>query len=376
MSQQIAPISFDDEINSQILCVSEDQIQGFVDDPFLAIAQQSDVAVDVVIERIRGMMAGGTIRRVRQTLMANKLAPGALVAWEITNEKLNQGFDYLFKDDPFSGHIVVRTTDNQTAGHTYRLWTTLKVPSGFSMKKHCDYLAEKIGATAYRTMPANKLFALGVGHMRRKKLAPGMKTDAPARVLDTTCVDLTEKEWQVTVAIKRELTLDEVKVGLWADRAAEIGMDVNEFCEIGRSLNERNVIGRFSTFLEHVKKHTDGKQVTRYNALYHWAVPKGMEMQAGNEVGRHMCMTHAYWREGGEEFKNVNIMGVSHGTDKELVLAHKKAIDDHLEASGIPVSYTNVFWGGRSEIKPSEVSPFAYLEWCEREGIDPDSMRD
>ena len=39
------------------------------------------------------------------------------------------------------------------------------------------------------------------------------------------------------------------------------------------------------------------------------------------------------------------------------MLAHKAAIDEHLEAIGIPVRYTNVFWGGRSEIKPSEISP-------------------
>jgi len=45
----------------------------------------------------------------------------------------------------------------------------------------------------------------------------------------------------------------------------------------------------------------------------------------------------------------VNVMGVAHGTDKSLVLAHKAAIDEHLKAVGIPVSYTNVFWGGRSE---------------------------
>ena len=376
MTTETLPVSFDDPTNAQILSVSEDQIQGFVDDPFLAIAQQSGLPIQVVLERIKAMMQAGTIRRVRQTLMANKLAPGALVAWEISQEDLNPGFDYLFQKDPFSGHVVVRTTDNQTAGHTYRLWTTLKVPSGYSMKKHCDFLAKKIKATTYRTMPANKLFALGVGHIRRKKLAPGMRTEAPARVLDTVCVDLTEQEWQVTVAIKRELTPDEIKVGLWQDRAEQIGMDVETFCKIGRSLNQRNVIGRFSTFLEHVKKHTDGKQVTRYNALYHWAVPKGMEMRAGNEVGRHMCMTHAYWREGGPEFNNVNIMGVSHGTDKDLVLAHKKAIDDHLQQAGIPVSYTNVFWGGRSEIKPSEVSPFAYAKWCESQGIDPQDMKD
>jgi hypothetical protein len=71
----------------------------------------------------------------------------------------------------------------------------------------------------------------------------------------------------------------------------------------------------------------------------------------------------------------VNIMGVAHGTDKPLLLAHKAAIDRHLAEIGVPAAYTNVFWGGRSEIKPSEISPFAYLDWCAREGIDPASMR-
>jgi hypothetical protein len=86
-------------------------------------------------------------------------------------------------------------------------------------------------------------------------------------------------------------------------------------------------------------------------------------MEGGSEVGRHFCMTHCYWREGGPQFGNVNIMGVVHGTEKERVLEHKAAIDRHLESVGIPVSYTNVFWGGRSEIKPSEISPKVYHEW-------------
>jgi len=68
-------------------------------------------------------------------------------------------------------------------------------------------------------------------------------------------------------------------------------------------------------------------------------------------------------------------MGVAHGTDKNLVLAHKAAIDDHLASIGMPVSYTNVFWGGRSEIKPSEISPVAYTAWCRELGVDPRRMR-
>ncbi|HEV8218110.1 MAG TPA: hypothetical protein VGP95_19795, partial [Gemmatimonadaceae bacterium] len=102
----------------------------------------------------------------------------------------------------------------------------------------------------------------------------------------------------------------------------------------------------------------------------------GREIEAGREIGRHHILTHAYWREGGPEFANVNIMAVAHGTDKPTVLAHKAAIDAHLAAIGMPVLYTNVFWGGRSEIKPSEIAPAAYERWCREMGIDPDAMRD
>src|SRR5690606_2579087 len=124
--------------------------------------------------------------------------------------------------------------------------------------------------------------------------------------------------------------------------------------------------GRFSTFLEHVKPSAAGVRVTRFNGLFHWAVPSGMEERAGAEVGRHHILTHCYWREAGPEFGNVNIMAVAHGTEKDRVLAHKTAIDGHLRQCGIPVDYTNVFWGGRSEIKPSEISPVLYREWRER----------
>ncbi len=68
-------------------------------------------------------------------------------------------------------------------------------------------------------------------------------------------------------------------------------------------------------------------------------------MDAGREIGRHYVITHAYWREGGPEFKNVNIMAVAHGMEKDRVLAHKAAIDEHLREAGIDFGYTNVFWG-------------------------------
>ena len=369
------PFHVDDPVNAQILAVSEDRVQGFTRYPLRAIAEAAGLPVDTVTERIRAMLEAGTVRRVRQTLMATSLAPGALVAWKVPPRKLTAAFDFMFQQDPFSGHVVLRTTDKETPGSQYKLWTTLKVPKPYSMEKHCAYLCEQTGAESYKLLPAKKLFALGVGHVRRKTVVPGDRTDAPGRVLDTKIVDLTDREWRVLMALKREFEPDELVEDPWVARAEEAGESVEGFCDVAQSLNERRVIGRFSTFLEHVKKHKDGARVTKFNALFHWKVPVGKELEAGQEVGRHHCMTHAYWREGGPEFSDVNIMGVSHGTEKERVLEHKAAIDAHLEEAGIPVSYTNVFWGGQSEIKPSEISPIAYKDWCEKLGIDVEAMK-
>ncbi len=376
MPSSLLSTEISDPVNARILAVSEDRIAGFHEDPFVEIARLSDLPVETVVDRLRAMLESGVVRRIRQTLMATNLAPGALVAWRVEPAQLDAGFDYLANDDPFSGHVVIRSTDADTPGSVYRLWTTLKVPQGFSMQRHCELLAARIGASAFRIMPAKRLFALGVGHVRRRGMEPGSRTEEPGQVLDTRIVELSELEWRVLGPLKREFKPDELRPEPWRSRATEAGVSYDEFLAVARGLAERGVIGRFSTFLEHVKPSATGARVTRYNALFHWRVPTGREIEAGREVGRHHILTHAYWREGGPEFANVNIMAVAHGTEKATVLAHKDAIDRHLDAAGIPVSYTNVFWGGRSEIKPSEIMPQAYEAWCRSVGVDPDAMRD
>jgi len=375
MTAETIPVSSSDPINARILAVAEDKLVGFTRDPIGQISALTGLDPDTVTERLKALLAAGTVRRIRQTLMSVNLAPGALVAWSVPEEKLQSAFEWLFNQDPFSGHVVIRSTDTAITGSKYRLWTTLKVPVGFSMAKHCEFLMGKTGATAYKAMSAKKLFVLGVGHVRRRGLEPGSRAEVPAEAHDTGLVTLSDLEWRVLIPLKRDFTIDEIGRDLWAGRAAEAGVSVDEFCLVASDLNARGVIGRFSTFLEHVKPNAAGERVTKFNALFHWKVPEGREMEAGQEVGRHHIMTHAYWREGGPEFAGVNIMGVAHGTDKAVVLQHKAAIDKHLEEAGIPVSYTNVFWGGRSEIKPSEIAPSEYVAFCQRNGVDPETMR-
>ena len=357
------PVEHNDPINAEVLAISEDKIEGFVREPFEEIASRSGVSVDVVMARIAAMLRAGTIRRVRQTLLATNLAQGALVAWKAPEDKIDAAFDWMFQHDPFSGHVVLRSTDTFSAGSDYKLWTTVKVPQGFSLEAHCELLAKKVGAERFRLMPAKGIFTLGVGHVRRRTIDPGSKADQSAKMVPVQIVSLTAREWDVLQALKREFAPEEIKPSPWVARANEAGVSAEEFYRVAEELTARKIIGRFSTFLEHVKPSVGGVRVTRFNALFHWAVPHGREIEAGGEVGCHRILTHCYWREAGPEFKNVNIMAVAHGTDKQLLLDHKAAIDQHLCSCDIPVSYTNVFWGGRSEIKPSEISPLVYRDW-------------
>src|SRR5947209_14803781 len=157
------PVEHNDPINARILAISEDKIEGFVREPFREMADRSGIPVDEVMARIAAMLQAGTIRRVRQTLLATNLADGALVAWKVPADKIDGAFEWMFQRDPFSGHVVLRSTDAVSAGSDYKLWTTVKVPHGESLHEHCELLRGKVGADHFRLMPAKGIFTLGVG---------------------------------------------------------------------------------------------------------------------------------------------------------------------------------------------------------------------
>ena len=369
------PLSLDDPTTKAILKVSEDGLAGFCETPFAEIARRSGVAESQVLVRINELLEAGVIRRIRMTLNTSNLAHGALIAWKVPGERLQAAFAALWEDDPFSGHVVIRSTDSALPGSGFRLWTTLKVPQGFLLQRHVETMAREIGAEAFRIMPAKCLFALGVGHVRRRQILPGARVSVDVQPRFPTLVRLSPEEWHTLAIVKEPLEKHEIVSRPWKERAERAGVSEENFVRRVETLGRKGLLGRFSTFLEHVRPLSTGEQVTRYNALFHWKVALGQELQAGMEVGRHEIITHAYWREGGPEFGDVNLMAVAHGVVKEALLEHKASIDSHLHEAGIQVGYTTQFWGGRSEIKPSEILPTAYESWCIARGLDPDSMR-
>src|SRR6185369_17387169 len=152
-------------------------------------------------------------------------------------------FDWMSQRDPFSGHVVLRSTDAVTPGSDYKLWTTLKVPHGFSLQRHGEILSRIVGAEHFRLMPAKGIFTLGVGHVRRKSIEPGAKADQPAKMIVVQPAKLTEKEWTVLTALKREFTPEEIHQSPWVARAREAGASLEEFFEIAEDLTKRKIIG-------------------------------------------------------------------------------------------------------------------------------------
>src|SRR5260370_7655047 len=96
-----------DVTNARILAVSEDKIQGFVREPFARIAELSGLPEDLVLERIRSMLAAGTIRRVRQTLLTSSLPQAPLVPWKISPPRSHASPALLFRHPPFSAHCLI-----------------------------------------------------------------------------------------------------------------------------------------------------------------------------------------------------------------------------------------------------------------------------
>ncbi len=363
-----APATLEDELNRRILAVAEDQVGGFHRHPFAAVAAACSLPEELVRERLLAMLQAGTIRRVRQTLLSTSLAEGALVAWQVPEDRLEAAYAWMRDEDPFTGHVVLRECENPAApGAAYQLWTTLKVPTGCgSVEEHCRLLCRLTGAADFVPLPVVGMFALGVGHVRRSRLQVGDRMPELPPMQRPSRPQLSAEEWRVLLALKESLEPCEFVPETWEARARALGMSVEHFCAVAEALDARRVIGRFATFLDHQGK---GRHAAGLGAsgLFHWAVPAGMEERAGAECGRHLCMTHCYWRSGGADaFGGAQIMGVVHAPTREGVLAHKAAIDAHLAACGIPLLHTSVFWSRRAVICPSEISPEIYRAWRQR----------
>ena len=361
-------IEHTDPVNARILSISEDKIAGFVRDPFAEIARQCRTAAR---NRARAHSRHARSRnhpprppdaacdqpRLRR---ARRLEGSAGKAGRGLRFHVPGGSLFRTCRDPLDGRQnpgrgLQALDDSEGAGRILARCALPGCSAGGRARKP---------TVSCRPRESSPWESATCG-ARRSTLATRRSEPAKMHVVET--ITLSDHEWRM---------LDSPKARVYARRNSGTrlgGARGRGRCLRWRSSSRSPNRWRLASSSADSRPSSNtsnparaGTRVTRFNGLFHWAVPRGREIEAGGEIGRHEILTHCYWREGGPEFNNVNIMAVAHGTEKDRLLEHKAAIDRHLESVGIPVSYTNVFWGGRSEIKPSEISPLAYREWLAR----------
>ena len=231
MLETAAPSSVNDDTNRRILAVSEDQLSGFHPDPFGEIARRSGVDVDDVIERVRAMLVAGSIRRVRQTLLSTRLAAERARRLEAAAGPPGRCLRLHVHGRP-----VLRP--RRPAQHGPRLprrrlpaVDDVKGSPGFSLQSTASCLAQRVGAEAFRVMPARCLFVLGVGHTRRRDMAPGARSDEAPQVVDTAVLRLSDARWRVLAAMKRQFEPSEIQRDVWSPRAEEAGLPLETFVQ-------------------------------------------------------------------------------------------------------------------------------------------------
>ncbi len=359
----------DDACNRRLLAVAEDQLTGFYTHPFDELARRCNMSAEQVVSRVNDMLRSGVIRSIRQTLPATQLTPSCLTAWLVPQHSLHAAFDWLVKNDPFTGHVVLREPENEShPSAPFRLWTTLRLPvdSPNGVQEHCRLLARHIDAHYFVCMPVVGMFRLSVGHMRRAGLPPGTLDDALPRMHKPILPRLSPQQQLVLDSLRAPLSREDINRSPWEPRAAALGMSLQDFSRLAEQLVRKGVLGRFAVILNHRDPVARQAAGVAEAALLMWAVPPGMEEQTGSICARHVCVTHCYFRSGSAPIGGAQIMGMVHGASREAVRAHKAAIDSALSSAHIPLLHSQMLWTQRACVRPSEQNSSLYRDWLNR----------
>ena len=127
-----------------------------------------------------------------------------MVAWKGAGRKTLEPRLIICSRKTLQRARLIRSTDQAIAGSKYRLWTTLKVPQGFSLQKHCEFLAENRLRNIQDYFRRKNSSPWASAMCAAAAWSPGSKSEELAVVLDTNIVELNDLDWRVLTELKRD----------------------------------------------------------------------------------------------------------------------------------------------------------------------------
>jgi len=143
-----------DPLDRKLLNMAQGEFP-LVERPFAEMGRRLGIAEEEVMERLRRLKEAGVIRQLSGVFDSRRLGyRTTLVAMGVPDNLLDEVAATV------SRHPGV--SHNYRRDHNYNLWFTLAVPPGYDAEEVAQELAQKAGVSHFLSLPAFKMFKVGV----------------------------------------------------------------------------------------------------------------------------------------------------------------------------------------------------------------------
>ena len=243
--------------------------------PFVAVGQRFGLTEEEAIDRVRRLKDDGFIRQVGPIFDTRALGyRSTLVAMQVPPQQIDQAAAVI------SRHPGV--SHNYRRDHTWNLWFTLAVPPDEDLEATTAQLAQESGGHPYRSLPALRVFKIGV------RLALSNEGAAPrAEGLTAASPPLSPRDRALVSVLQDGI---DIVPQPFADAARRLGVSEEE---IFAWLSEAAAVGwlrRFAAILYHRRA---GYQA---NGMVVWRLPPQRLEDAGTLASSYPQVSHCYER--------------------------------------------------------------------------------
>ena len=271
-------------------------------EPFSAIADEAELALEEVLERTRRLLDGRIIREITPIFDTRALGYSSMLVAARVDSENPQRAAAIVNSHPGVSHNYLRT-------HDFNLWFTIATPpdSELGLEGTLEALMRETGADSMRQLPTLTLFKINMNlEMEGGTEALASAVDAaPPRELEPQDYD------DFDVAVIRALQGPMAPVERPYDAAAEqCGMPLESFLAHLREMVDRRLLRRVAAILYHRRAGFSA------NGMGVWRVPDEEIPETGRRMAAFRGISHCYQRPTYPDWP-YSVFTMAHGRSKE-----------------------------------------------------------
>jgi siroheme decarboxylase len=271
-------------------------------EPFDAVAQEAELAVDEVMTRTQRLLDGRIIREITPIFDTRALGYSSMLVAAKVDAEHPQRAAKIVNTHPGVSHNYLRT-------HDFNLWFTIATPpdSRLGLEATLEALMRETGAESMRQLPTLTLFKINMNlEMEGSTDDLATSVDAvPPRELQAQPYDDTD------VAVIRALQGPMDVVDRPYDAAAErAGFEPGAYLEHLEGMVERKLLRRVAAILYHRRAGFSA------NGMGVWKVPEDEILETGARMAATRGISHCYQRPTYPDWP-YSVFTMAHGRSKE-----------------------------------------------------------